>query len=219
MDKKIAFELHLKSANKCFAPAQYMMGVYYEKSYNLVTVDHHKAVYWYQLAANQEDKRAHNNLALFYKSGLGGLDINIDMFLYHIKMSAKLGYTLGMCNLGLYYQEKSKTQSSILERLRLAPKNFALATCHRAENTDDPSRLRDILAALAEISTHCKVVLPLHPRTKKMIESLGYNDYLLSLVVVDPLPFLDMVALEQAAKKGQVAQAGNFVGVAREVVL
>ena len=53
MDKKIAFELHLKSANKGFAPAQYMMGVYYEKSYNLVTVDHHKAVYWYQLAANQ----------------------------------------------------------------------------------------------------------------------------------------------------------------------
>ena len=117
------------------------------------------------------------------------------------------GITRGVHNVGdvmydvaLYYQEKARTQSNVLEKLNLTPQNFALATCHRAENTDDPLRLREILAGLAEISTHCKVVLPLHPRTKKMIESLGYNDYLLSLVVVDPLPFLDMVALEQAAK-------------------
>jgi UDP-GlcNAc3NAcA epimerase len=117
------------------------------------------------------------------------------------------GITRGVHNVGdvmydvaLYYQEKARTQSNVLERLNLTPQNFALATCHRAENTDDPLRLREILAGLTEISTHCKVVLPLHPRTKKMIESLGYNDYLRSLIVVDPLPFLDMVALEQAAK-------------------
>ena len=52
-------------------------------------------------------------MALYYKSGLGGVDINMDMFLYHIKISAKLGYTLGMCNLGLYYQEKSQYELAI----------------------------------------------------------------------------------------------------------
>ena len=117
------------------------------------------------------------------------------------------GITGGVHNVGdvmydvaLYYQEKARTQSNVLERLNLTSKNFALATCHRAENTDDPLRLREILSALAEIALNCKVIFPLHPRTKKMIESLGYIDYLRSLVVVDPLPFLDMVALEQAAK-------------------
>ncbi len=117
------------------------------------------------------------------------------------------GITQGVHNVGdvmydvaLFYKEKASAQSNILERLKLEPKNFALATCHRAENTDDPSKLKEILAALAEISDECKVVLPLHPRTKKMIYSLGLGDYLHSLVVVDPLPFLDMVTLEQSAK-------------------
>ena len=117
------------------------------------------------------------------------------------------GITRGVHNVGdvmydvaLFYKEKANAQSSVLERLKLAPKNFALATCHRAENTDDPLRLREVLAALAEISSHCKVIFPLHPRTKKVIESAGFGDYLRSLIVVDPLPFLDMVALEQSAK-------------------
>ena len=117
------------------------------------------------------------------------------------------GITRGVHNVGdvmydvaLFYKEKANAQSSVLERLKLAPKNFALATCHRAENTDDLLRLKEILAALAEISSHCKVIFPLHPRTKKVIESAGFGDYLRSLIVVDPLPFLDMVALEQSAK-------------------
>jgi UDP-GlcNAc3NAcA epimerase len=105
-----------------------------------------------------------------------------------------------MYDAALFYQEKANTQSNVLERLKLKPKKFALATCHRAENTDDTFKLGQILAALAEIATNCKVVLPLHPRTKKRINDLGYNDSLRSLVVTDPLPFLDMVALEQSAK-------------------
>ena len=105
-----------------------------------------------------------------------------------------------MYDVALYYQAKSREQSKILERLQLTPKNFALVTCHRAENTDDPSRLREILTALSEISAHCKVIFPVHPRTRKMIESFGYGDYLRSLIVIDPLPFLDMIALEQYAK-------------------
>jgi len=47
-------------------------------------------------------------------------------------------------------------------------KPFALATLHRAENTDDPRRLRSILAALAE--SPLPIVLPLHPRTRKLLD-------------------------------------------------
>jgi UDP-GlcNAc3NAcA epimerase len=117
------------------------------------------------------------------------------------------GITRGVHNVGdvmydvaLFYQDKASVHSRVLERFNLMPKDFVLATCHRAENTDDSLRLREILAGLAEISTHFKVVLPLHPRTKKIIEGADLGGYLKSLKIVDPLPFLDMVALEKSAK-------------------
>ena len=135
------------------------------------------------------------------------------------------GITQGVHNVGdvmydvaLYYKDKAAQSSDILEHLNLQNENFILATCHRAENTDDPLRLKEILTALSEISTHCEVVFPLHPRTKKMIEHLGFMNYLSPLIVVDPLPFLDMVALEQSAKiiltdSGGVQKEAFFYGV------
>ena len=50
--------------------------------------------------------------------------------------------------------------------------NYILCTIHRAENTDDETRLRGIFEALNEIAKEKKVILPLHPRTKKMVENL-----------------------------------------------
>ena len=135
------------------------------------------------------------------------------------------GITRGVHNVGdvmydvaLFYKEKARTQTKILETLDLQAGQFALATCHRAENTDDPLRLMEILDALAELSQRCKVVFPLHPRTKKLIDTYGFNSYLNSLLIVEPLPFLDMVALEQAAKiiltdSGGVQKEAFFYGV------
>jgi UDP-GlcNAc3NAcA epimerase len=62
---------------------------------------------------------------------------------------------------------KASAQSNILARLGLQPQRYLLATVHRAENTDDPQRLRNIMAALAELAEREPVILPLHPRTKK----------------------------------------------------
>jgi UDP-GlcNAc3NAcA epimerase len=76
---------------------------------------------------------------------------------------------------------------------------FALATIHRAENTDDPKRLAGILAALEEISREiCPVVLPLHPRTRKMLAGAGYSA--LSISVVAPVSYLEMLVLESRAR-------------------
>ena len=65
--------------------------------------------------------------------------------------------------------------------------NFALVTIHRAENTDEPTRLRNILEALSEISKEMPVVLPLHPRTRKMIDVAGLNDVILSRQAKNPV--------------------------------
>lgn len=117
------------------------------------------------------------------------------------------GLTQGVHNVGdvmydvaLYYRERARASSRILETLGLVERAFALATCHRAENTDDAVRLEGIISALAEIARDVPVVLPLHPRTKKLLQQFGLEHYLAGLKVVEPLPFLDMVALEQAAK-------------------
>ena len=65
---------------------------------------------------------------------------------------------------------KVSNQSDILGRLGLQPQRYILATVHRAENTDDPKRLRNIMAALAELAEREPVILPLHPRTRKILE-------------------------------------------------
>ena len=74
-------------------------------------------------------------------------------------------------------------------------KEFALATVHRAENTDDPERLRSIVAALDNIArTNCAVVWPMHPRTKKKLASLGLSTG--SISVIHPVSYLEMLLLE-----------------------
>lgn len=120
---------------------------------------------------------------------------------------AREGVTQGVHNVGdvmydvaIYYRERARAGSRILQTLGLDEKGFALATCHRAENTDDPARLEGIIGALAEIAGDMPVVLPLHPRTRKLLQQSGLEHYLAALTVVEPLPFLDMIALEQAAR-------------------
>lgn len=85
--------------------------------------------------------------------------------------------------------------SRIAEKPRTEiPLKYVLCTIHRAENTDDISRLTSIISALNEISSNTQIVLPLHPRTKKIIDS---NELELSssLTIIDPVGYLNMVWL------------------------
>ena len=135
------------------------------------------------------------------------------------------GITSGVHNVGdvmydaaLFYCDRAKQQSSILGTLKLSAKGFALATCHRAENTDNPHSLNQILMALAQVADQLPVVLPLHPRTRKLIAEYRLDHHLAALIVTDPLPYLDMVALEQTARvivtdSGGVQKEAFFYGV------
>jgi UDP-GlcNAc3NAcA epimerase len=79
------------------------------------------------------------------------------------------------------------------------PAEFALATVHRAENTDDPERLRAIVEALDKIArTICPVVWPMHPRTKKKLADLGLSTG--SVSVIQPVSYLEMLLLEGRAR-------------------
>ncbi|MBP7568249.1 MAG: UDP-N-acetylglucosamine 2-epimerase (non-hydrolyzing) [Burkholderiaceae bacterium] len=135
------------------------------------------------------------------------------------------GRTAGVSNVGdvmfdvaLYSRERALARSRVLETLGLSRGGFVLATCHRAENTDDPARLAPVLRALGRIAANRPVVLPLHPRTARLVEQYGLRELLAPLTVVEPLSFLDMVALEQSAvaivtDSGGVQKEAFFYGV------
>ena len=101
-----------------------------------------------------------------------------------------------MYDASLFYRERSKIKSKILEDLNLTKGNFILSTCHRAENTDDINRLQNILEGLAELSKDTRIILPLHPRTKAIIENNGLQKLTNSLSVIEPVSFLDMIQLK-----------------------
>lgn len=119
---------------------------------------------------------------------------------------AREGRNEGVSNVGdvmydaaLFMRDQAESQSVILTSLQLRPGHFVLATCHRAENTDDRLRLQAILSGLGELATEMPVVLPLHPRTRQVVARLGLESMLHGLTIVDPLPYLDMVKLEAHA--------------------
>ena len=71
--------------------------------------------------------------------------------------------------------------------------NYILCTIHRAENTDDEKRLKDIIESLDKIAKERQVILPLHPRTKKIIQKLKLN--IENLTIIEPVGYLEMVWL------------------------
>lgn len=92
----------------------------------------------------------------------------------------------------MYYQSRIETHAKILQQEQLVGKPFVLATLHRAENTNDPARLRSICDAFNEISQKVKIVLPLHPRTKAFLEQ---NHIPLHAHLIEPVGYFDMLAL------------------------
>lgn len=106
----------------------------------------------------------------------------------------------------LYYGEIARSKTNIAERLQLLQKPFYLATIHRNNNTDDPERLNNIFGTLLKITetSGVRMILPLHPRTKKMMEAvepelkarLSEN----TIHIVPPASFLEMIVLEQLSQ-------------------
>jgi UDP-GlcNAc3NAcA epimerase len=90
--------------------------------------------------------------------------------------------------------------SDTLKSNELEKGKYILSTIHRAENTDDPQRLHNIFTALSIIAKDIPVMLPLHPRTRKMVDQQGLEPLARKIKVIQPVGFLDMVRLESNAR-------------------
>jgi UDP-N-acetylglucosamine 2-epimerase len=121
-------------------------------------------------------------------------DVMYDVFLRHIDIARR--------------------DCTIVARLGLQPRAYHLLTVHRAENADDPLRLRAILAGVADAGT--KTIFPMHPRTRSAIASSGV-EVPSNLLMIDPVGYLEMLALEDGAEvvitdSGGVQKEAYFAG-------
>lgn len=103
----------------------------------------------------------------------------------------------------MYFSAMADVQSDIIERLGLRYRQFVLATIHRPANTDNAENLRSIFRALNDIAEQHQmdVVLPLHPRTRKMIGDLRLEigDLSERIRIIEPASFFEIIRLEKNA--------------------
>ena len=92
-----------------------------------------------------------------------------------------------MLDAALYYKQFAKRPNINLEN------EYILCTIHRAENTEDRDRLRNIFESLEEIAREIQVILPLHPRTRKKLKEM--NIEIKNVTLIDPVSYLEMVWL------------------------
>jgi UDP-GlcNAc3NAcA epimerase len=106
-------------------------------------------------------------------------------------------------------------RSRVMSRLQLTPGDYALVTIHRVANTDNPSRLRQIVQAINGVAE--RVVFPVHPRTRAALEQLGavFGSH---VQLEEPVSYFDMIVLEENARliatdSGGVQREAYFLGV------
>jgi len=114
------------------------------------------------------------------------------------KVPAVLNVGDVMYDAALFYRRIAKPTDAIRRLIIELEQGFYLATMHRAENTDNLERLHDILEALNVISKVTPVVLPLHPRTRKL--TAEHQICLDSVKSIDPVGYFDMLTLLENCK-------------------
>jgi UDP-GlcNAc3NAcA epimerase len=114
------------------------------------------------------------------------------------------------------FGEVAERRSLVIGKMGLEDRDYVLVTVHRAENTDDPDRLRAIIGGLALLAGDLPVVFPIHPRTRAAVGHLSVD--LEPIRVIEPQGYLDMLMLERAAAviatdSGGVQKEAFFHGV------
>ena len=109
---------------------------------------------------------------------------------------------------------EAEERSQILSRSGLESKSYYLATLHRPYTVDDPHILGEVIRAFGRLDR--PVVFPVHPRTRKMIDTLGLVER--NTVLMDPLRYLDFLMLEKHARKiltdsGGIQKEAYFLGI------
>jgi UDP-N-acetylglucosamine 2-epimerase (non-hydrolysing) len=87
----------------------------------------------------------------------------------------------------------------VARSMGLENERYVLSTLHRPSNVDDKAALEICLRGLCAIAANLPVVLPMHPRTRKQVDSFGLGALLAPLRVTDPLGYIEMLSLTEGA--------------------
>lgn len=95
---------------------------------------------------------------------------------------------------------------------------YALLTLHRPSNVDDPAELKRILAALDAIASEIRIIFPVHPRTRRMMNDSAGSNRAPGLQIVDPIGYLEFLALQRKAAfvitdSGGIQEETTFLGI------
>ena len=93
-------------------------------------------------------------------------------------------------------------ESTILDRMRLVPRQYATMTLHRPGNVDDPAIFKGLLDAIEQIQLDMPVIFPIHPRTQKNIQTFDLEKRIMQMKnfhLVDPIGYLDFLKLNTYA--------------------
>jgi UDP-GlcNAc3NAcA epimerase len=101
-----------------------------------------------------------------------------------------------MYDASLYYSKLADDKAFFAKSLDITNNEYVLCTVHRQENTDYPKRLKSIFSALEEINRSKKVVMPLHPRTRKILKEQGIAP---EFTIIDPVGYFDIIYLMKHA--------------------
>lgn len=102
-----------------------------------------------------------------------------------------------MYDASLHHRVIAREKSNVLDRLNLEPGKYTLVTVHRANNTDDPQRLRNIVEALNRVGE--QIVFPVHPRTRNALRSIDAA-FAGHVLLTEPASYYDMMVLEENAR-------------------
>lgn len=91
-------------------------------------------------------------------------------------------------------------KNEIVNKLNLAMHGYAVLTMHRPSNIDDPHRLKEWMSAFENFSQHMPIVFPVHPRTWQQMNNLDFRLSTKGLHIIEPLGYLDMLALMKNAR-------------------
>ncbi len=98
----------------------------------------------------------------------------------------------------LYQNLHRLKQPKLWAQNKLSKRNYFLITLHRPSNVDDRLNLKNLLDVILDNTGDSFVIFPVHPRTKKIFDSIGYSDH--RLVPVDPMGYLEFIYLVKNAK-------------------
>ena len=107
-------------------------------------------------------------------------------------------------------------QPTFWQEWKLTEGKYFLLTLHRPANVDDPANLEHLLITIMDCTGELPVVFPVHPRTKKILDNIGFNNP--RLLLADPLPYLEFIYLVRNAiaiitDSGGITEEATVLGV------